>query len=73
MSSQHVDILPRLERLLKRHTALAVQGHGIALLGNLCIGYDDDEGDEDELPGAETRRDMVTVMTSCAVEAFGEA
>jgi len=59
MSTHHVNILPRLEAILKRYTSMVVQGHGIGLLGNLCVGWDDDEGDSDEFPGAETRRDMI--------------
>ena len=34
-------------------------GHGVGLLGNLCIGWDDDEGADGDLPGAERRRQLM--------------
>ena len=57
LSRKHLDYLAKFEDLMFTYAGdQASAGHGMGLLGNLCLGWDDDEG---PLPGAERRRQML--------------
>mmetsp|Transcript_25621 Transcript_25621/g.30352 ORF Transcript_25621/g.30352 Transcript_25621/m.30352 type:complete len:2015 (+) Transcript_25621:83-6127(+) len=60
LSDSHLDFLPVLADIMDTHLGdQVITGHAIGLLGNLCIGWDDNDGSNNELPGAERRRQEI--------------
>ena len=70
VSNHYLNFLPAFAEIMtspQYEENQVVQGHGIGLLGNLCIGWDVDEGPEGKLPGAESRRQEIMAVDGAAM------
>ena len=71
-SLKHLNFLPVLVEILtsaQYEENQIIQGHGVGLLGNLCIGNDGDDSDgiESSLPSAEARRQEILALDGPAI------